>query len=76
MTEAAGCGTKRAMTTEHAERFKREDEFWNAPRFMALLGGTLFAAIALIYVMSSLYSDNWVWHPLAHDPRHELLPSD
>jgi hypothetical protein len=64
------------MTNEEAARIKQEDEFWNASRFTTLLFVTLGAAITLIYVMSSLYSGNWTWHPLAHDPAHEILPSD
>lgn len=64
------------MTNEEVERLKAADEFWTPSRFVALLFGTLTIAIAVIYVMSSVYSDNWTWTPLAHDPAHELLPSD
>jgi hypothetical protein len=64
------------MTHEETERLKAADEYWTASRFVALLFGTLTVAIAFIYVISSLYSDNWVWRPLAHDPAHEILPSD
>lgn len=64
------------MTHEEVARLKASDEYWTGPRFVALLFGTLTIAIAVIYVMSSVYSDNWTWRPLAHDPGHELLPSD
>jgi hypothetical protein len=64
------------MTNEEVARLKEADEFWTAGRFVALLFGTLFVAITVIYSISSLYSNNWTWQPFAHDPAHELLPSD
>ncbi len=64
------------MTNEETARVRSEDEFWTASRFVMLLFVTLTIAIAWIYCMSSFYSDNWTWNPLAHDPAHELLPSD
>lgn len=64
------------MTNEETARLKAADEFWNAQRFTGLLFLTLTIAIAVIYAISSLYSGNWSWSPLAHDPAHEILPSD
>jgi hypothetical protein len=64
------------MTSEEVAKLKAADEYWTASRFVKLLFGTLFLAICLIYAMSSVYSNNWVWRPFAHDPAHELLPSD
>lgn len=64
------------MTAEETARLKAADEYWTASRFVALLFGTLTVAICVIYAISSLYSNNWSWSPLAHDPAHELLPSD
>ena len=65
------------MTDEQiAERTRRDDEFWTGPRYVGLLFATLTVAICVIYAMSSLYYDNWTWYPLAHDPAHELLPSN
>ena len=64
------------MTDEQiAERFKRHDAYWTGPRYVGLLLTTLTIAICVIYTMSSLYYNDWTWHPLAHDPAHELLPS-
>jgi hypothetical protein len=59
-----------------AERLKRDDAYWTGPRFVGLLFVTLAIAITVIYIMSSLYYNDWTWHPLAHDPAHELLPSN
>ena len=64
------------MTNEEVARLKASDEFWTGPRFVGLLFVTLFLAISLIYTISSLYSNNWTWQPFAHDPAHEILPSD
>lgn len=64
------------MTSEEVARLKASDEFWTGPRFVGLLFLTLAIAIAVIYSISSLYSGDWTWQPLAHDPAHELLPSD
>ena len=64
------------MTNQEIERLKSEDAYWTASRFVMLLFGTLTVAIAVIYAISSLYSGDWTWQPLAHDPAHELLPSD
>ena len=65
------------MTDEQiAERLKRDDAYWTGPRFVGLLFLTLAIAISVIYAMSSLYYNDWTWHPLAHDPAHEILPSD
>ena len=61
---------------ELAERMRRADAYWNGPRLMMLLGGTLAAALTVIYIASSLYYGNYTWNPLAHDPGHEILPSD
>ena len=62
--------------TNHEARFKAEDEYWTASRLVMLLFGTLAIALSVIYAISSLYSGDWTWRPLAHDPAHELLPSD
>ena len=43
------------------------DQKWTSTRFLMLLVGVLLVAFAIIYVISSLKTGNWVWHPTAHD---------
>lgn len=45
------------------------DKTWTGPRFIALLAGTLVAALIVIYVISSIGEGaDFKWSPLAHDP--------
>ena len=53
-----------------------EDKFWNGPRFVALLCGTVAVALAVIYFIACVKSGNYVWNPLAHDPATELMPAN
>lgn len=64
------------MTQQEIATLKAADAYWTGPRFVGLLFVTLAIAIAVIYSISSVYSGDWTWSPLAHDPAHELLPSD
>ncbi len=43
------------------------DQQWSAPKFIALLAGTLLAALTFIYVIASVKSGDFTWHPFAHD---------
>lgn len=45
------------------------DQKWTAPRFLALLAGTLVVALAFLYFIASFHGDrpNFGWDPLAHD---------
>lgn len=60
----------------YEERLKREDEFWTTPKFVGLLFATLGTAFCVIYVISSLKSGDYTWHPLANDPVREAPISD
>ena len=55
-----------------AERLKVEDATWTGPRLIALLFGTLAVALTVIFVISSLKSGDYSWHPFAHRPEREL----
>lgn len=55
----------------YEERLAREDQVWNAPRFVGLLFVTLGLAFALIYVISSVGTGDYTWQPLANDPVRE-----
>ncbi len=59
-----------------AERLKADDAFWDGPRLIGLLGVTLALALTVIYVISSLKSDDYTWHPFAHDHERELPQAD
>ncbi len=58
------------------ERVAREDAVWNGPRLVALLLGTLAVALTVIFVISSLKSGDYTWHPFAHDNEREIRMSD
>jgi hypothetical protein len=58
-----------------AERLKADDATWDGPRLIGLLGVTLALALTVIYVISSLKSGDYTWHPFAHDNARELAPS-
>ncbi|MBX7193301.1 MAG: hypothetical protein K1X94_14700 [Sandaracinaceae bacterium] len=58
------------------DRLKKDDETWDGPRLITLLLGTLAVALTVIFVISSLKSGDYTWHPFAHDNAHELAPSD
>lgn len=60
----------------YEDRLKSEDEFWTAPRFVGLLFVTLSAALVVIFVIASLKSGDYSWHPLANDPVREAPISD
>ncbi len=51
------------------------DQKWNSTRFLILLVGVLSLAFAIIYVISSIKTGNWVWHPTAHDWVQHTLES-
>lgn len=59
-----------------AARLEKEDAIFDGPRFVALLFGTLAVALTVIYVISSLKSGDYTWHPFAHDNERELPMSD
>lgn len=43
------------------------DQQHNAQRFMLLLFVTLLASMVTLFVLASLKSGDFSWHPLAHD---------
>ncbi len=45
------------------------DKTWTAPRFIALLAGTLTAALIVIYLIASVRGGqvDFGWQPFAHD---------
>lgn len=42
------------MSDEDYERYRRETEYWTAPKLIALLFGTLALAIAALQVMARI----------------------
>lgn len=54
------------------QRLKKDDEFWNGPRLISLLGGTLAVALVVIFVISSLKSGDYTWHPFANDKPYDF----
>jgi len=58
------------------QRLAQDDATWNGPRLIALLLGTLAVALTVIFVISSLKSGDYSWHPFAHDNERELPISD
>lgn len=59
-----------------AERLERDDQTWTGPRLIGLLFATLAVALTVIFVISSLKSGDYSWHPFAHDNARELPMSD
>ena len=59
-----------------AKRLEKDDAFWDGPRLIGLLFGTLAIALTVIFVISSLKSGDYSWHPFAHDNERELPMSD
>lgn len=59
-----------------AARLEAEDAFWDGPRLIALLFGTLAVALVVIYVISSLKSGDYSWRPFAHDHAREMPIAD
>ncbi|MDW8246336.1 MAG: hypothetical protein RMJ84_07150 [Sandaracinaceae bacterium] len=57
---------------EILDRLEKEDEYWNGPRFIALLFITLGIALLIIYVIASIKSGDFSWPFLAHDVKKEL----
>lgn len=52
------------------------DQEWTGERFMLLFVATLGAALGVIYVIASLKTGDFTWHPFAHDlVRHTLESS-
>lgn len=54
------------------------DRNWTAPRFIALLGGTLLVALAFLYFIASFHHNtaDFSWDPFAHDiVRHTVESS-
>lgn len=43
------------------------DQQWTAPRFIALLFGTLVVALIIIFTIASLKHMDFSWYPFAHD---------
>lgn len=43
------------------------DQQWTAPKFIALLFGTLLIALTFIYIIASVKSGDYTWSPFAHD---------
>lgn len=60
----------------YEDRLKQEDQTWTASRFVALMFVTLGAALVVIFVIASLKSGDYTWHPLANDPVREAPISD
>ncbi|MBN8615143.1 MAG: hypothetical protein J0L92_31385 [Deltaproteobacteria bacterium] len=58
------------------QRLAQDDATWNGPRLVALLLGTLAVALTVIFVISSLKSGDYTWHPFAHDNERELPMAD
>ncbi len=58
------------------ERLKQHDATWNGPRLIGLLCATLAVALTVIFVISSLKSGDYTWHPFAHDHAQQLPMSD
>ena len=48
-------------------KLSKLDTEWNSTRFMILFSATVFAALCIIYTISSLKTGDWTWHPFAHD---------
>lgn len=61
---------------EIEERLARDDAFWTGPRLVGLLLGTLAVAFTVIFVISSLKSGDYTWHPLANPDPFDLRPSE
>jgi len=55
-----------------AERLKAEDATWTGPRLIGLLFATLAVALTVIFVISSVKSGDYTWHPFGHDPERQL----
>lgn len=52
------------------------DREWTGGRFMGLFVATLLTALGVIYVIASLKTGDFMWHPFAHDlVRHTLESS-
>ena len=52
------------------------DQKWTGSRFIALLFATLGVALVVIFVIASVKSGDYSWHPFAHDlERHTLETS-
>jgi hypothetical protein len=58
------------------QRLKQDDATWNGPRLIGLLFATLAVALTVIFVISSLKSGDYTWHPFAHDNERELPMAD
>ncbi len=54
------------VESEHG-KLNAVDQKYTAPRYLAMLVGTLFIALSAIYAMASLKSGDWSWQPFAHD---------
>lgn len=52
------------------------DQKYTGTRFMALLAGTLLVALVIIFLIASVKSGDYSWHPFAHDlDRHTFETS-
>lgn len=58
------------------DRLKQDDATWTGPRLIGLLFATLAVALTVIFVISSLKSGDYTWHPFAHDNATELPMAD
>lgn len=43
------------------------DQNWTAPKFIALLTGTLLVALTVLYIIASVKTGDFSYQPFAHD---------